>query len=395
MPPPPESGAPRPATLCVHGAGAPEAPHRPVVPPLHRASTYVLDEERLARAGQRGTPIYGRYGNPTVWAVEGHLAALEGAEAALLAASGLAAIHAALLAATGPGGLVLAPRTLYGSTLRLLREVLAGAGRRVRILEDAEVATVAAALEEGAVLLVESLSNPLNRVADLPALATAVHAAGGSLLVDATFATPVLQRPLELGADLVLHSASKYLNGHSDVIAGVVAGPETLVTPAWELVRLTGGCADPQAAWLLERGLRTLHLRMERIGASAVVLARFLARRPEVVAVHHPGLPEHPHHQRARRLLPRGAGGIVAFQLRGGDEAAGRLCRELRWITEATSLGGVESLISRPARTSHAALSREEREAAGILPGTLRLAVGIEDPDDLQEDLARALSAAC
>lgn len=394
--PPPEEGAePRPGTRCVHGPGAPEPPHRPVVPPVHRASTYVLDEERLARADERGTPIYGRYGNPTVWTVERHLAALEGAQDALLTASGLAAIHAALLAVTAPGTPVLAPATLYGSTLRLLREVLAAAGRRVRILPDAEESTVRNALEPGAVLLAESLSNPLNQVADIPALAAAVHGVGGRLLVDATFATPVLQRPLELGADLVLHSASKALNGHSDVLAGVVAGPREDVRRAWELVRLTGACADPHAAWLLERGLRTLHLRVERSTATALTLARFLAGRPEVAQVHHPGLPAHPHHARARRLLPLGTGAIVAFRLRGGDAAAARFCRSLRWITEATSLGGVESLVSLPARTSHAALSPEERAAAGILPGTIRLAVGIEDPADLEEDLARALAASC
>ncbi len=385
---------PRPATLCVHGASPGEGPD--LVLPVHPGATFRL-EPALDLAPQGRKPrrvlLYSRYGNPTVWAVERQLARLEGAEDALLAASGMAALGSALLALTRPGERILAALGGYGTTTAFLRGPAREAGRRVTFLPDLEPATVARALEEGPVawILAESLGNPLNQVADLPELAGLAHAAGARLAVDATFASPVLQRPLELGADLVLHSASKSLNGHSDLIAGVVAGPEDLVEAVWDHLRVAGACLDPAAAARLGRGLKTLHLRVERAVENAGRVAAFLQEHPRVRTVHWPGLPGHPHYERARRLLPQGPGAVVSFRLDGDDEAALRVAAACRLWTLATSLGGVESLVSLPSNTSHAGLSPEERATVGIHPGTLRLAVGIEDAGDLLEDLEQAL----
>ncbi|HEX9794790.1 MAG TPA: aminotransferase class I/II-fold pyridoxal phosphate-dependent enzyme [Planctomycetota bacterium] len=387
-------------TLCVHGPGPVDGfpTAAALVPGIERSAMF---RRQFGIAGapahSRQALAYGRYSNPTVWEVERRLAALEGADSALLLASGMAAIATALEAATAPGEGIVASAAAYGTTLQLLRRLECDGVREVRIAPSAEVADVLAALTERTrVVFVESLSNPLNAVADLPALAAALRERGVRLYVDATFASPALQRPLELGADLVLHSASKYLNGHGDVIAGVVAGPQETVDGVWERARLQGPCADPQAAWLLMRGLRTLHLRMERIVANARQVAARLAKHPAVAAVHWPELAGHPHRERAAQLLPGGCGGIVSLVLAGANPEAGAIAfaSALRLFQQATSLGGVESLVSLPGATSHAALDAEQRSAAGIQPGTVRLAVGVEAAADLIADLEAALSAA-
>ncbi len=392
------SPRPRLETLCVHGPRPRGAAREAAVPPIVQSSTFPLTAAALEAktAGQaRRSLIYTRYGNPTVWSLEAHLAALEGAESAVAFASGMAAITSTVLALTARGDHIVAPLGSYGTTVSFLKGLDETGERAFTAVADGEVASVRRALRpETRLILVESLSNPLNRVADLPALAELAHANGALLAVDATFASPVLQRPLELGADVVIHSASKYLNGHSDLIAGVAAGPLERIDRIWDRLRVQGCCLDPHAAFLLERGLRTLHLRMERICANAGEVAAFLEGHPAVETVHHPGLASHPHHERAARLLPRGCGGIVSFVIRGGDEAALRFCGGLELILEATSLGGVESLVSLPFNTSHAGMSAAERERAGIVPGTVRLAIGTEAAGDLIEDLEAALAAA-
>lgn len=388
----------RPQTLCVHGGGRDDSPHRAAGMPIYQSTTFELTQQTFA-ALQEGRPrdclIYTRYGNPTIWSLERHLAALEGAESAAATASGMAAIAAAVLALTEPGDQIVAAAGGYGNTTQLLERIAARAGRGVALAPDCEAESIAAVLGPRTRLVhVESIGNPLNDVADVPALAELAHRRGAKLVVDATFATPVLQRPLELGADLVVHSASKYLNGHSDLIAGAVAGPRESVDRVWDHMRLLGGCIDPHAAFLLQRGLKTLHLRMERICENALRVARFLEGHPAVEHVRHPALASHPHHARARRLLRDGGSGVVAFGIRGGDEAALRFCRSLRLVFEATSLGGVESLASLPFNTSHVNLTPQQRQAAGIEPGTVRLAVGIEAAEDLVADLEQALAAA-
>lgn len=383
------------ATLCVQGGPRDDSPHRAVVPPIYQSATFALTEasfEGMLSGKPRDCLIYSRYGNPTIWTLEQQLARLEGAESALATASGMAAISSALLAATRPGDHVLAPAGAYGQTVVLLERMAADFGREFTELPDAEAESYEAALRPNtAVLWAESIGNPLGNVADLPRLAQLAHAHGAKLIVDATFSSPVLQQPLALGADLVVHSATKYLNGHSDVTAGVVAGPRAAVDAAWDLMRLLGSPLDPHAAYLLLRGLKTLHLRMERISQNALEVARALARHPAVDRVRYPGLAENPQHDRAARLLPHGQGGIVSFVLRGGDEAALRFCRNLRLVFEATSLGGVESLVSLPFNTSHANMTAEQRLRAGILPGTVRLAVGVESARDLVRDLEDSL----
>ncbi len=341
----------------------------------------------------RGVPIYARYGNPAQWAVQQALAALEHAEDALVFSSGSAALAAAMFALVAPGEHVLAARDLYGGSSALLRDEFPATGRSATLVDLRDPLARAAALRpETRVLYCEVLSNPMLRLADLPELVVFAREHGLHLVVDATFVTPLGLRPLEYGADLVIHSASKFLNGHSDVIAGVVAGRAELVARVWPKLVRHGACLDPAGAALLHRGLKTLAVRMRAHRDNLYAVAEALAADARVREVHHPCLPGHPDHALAERLLAL-PGGVLSFVLEGGEEAAARFCGALRLVREATSLGGVESLVSRPATTSHARLDPKERNALGILPGTVRLSVGIEDPEDLRADLRTALAA--
>ncbi|KAA3604275.1 MAG: cystathionine beta-lyase [Planctomycetota bacterium] len=387
----------RPESQCVHGGGRDASPYHAVVPPIYQSATFRLEQDNRPEATQgkgRHSVIYSRYTNPTLWHLEEQLAALEGAESALALSSGMAALASTVMALSRPGDWVAASKGGYGTTSHWLQHHAAATGREVHLLPNLEVETLdAAGLNGAGLVLAESIGNPLTQVNDLPALAQWARAKEAKLIVDATFASPVLHKPLELGADLVVHSASKYLNGHSDVIAGCVAGSKALIDTVWDFARVQGCCLDPHAAWLLQRGIRSLSLRMERICSNSQRLAEFLERQDEVSSVAYPGLASHPHHARAAALLPKGAGGILSFHLSGGDRRAGLFCRHLQWIQEATSLGGVESLISAPWNTSHAGFETEERQAMGIGPGCLRLAVGIEHVEDLEQDLQQALQA--
>lgn len=382
------------ATRCVHAGSGPHAPTGAVVNPIHQSSNFILDApvyEAIADGRARDHAIYSRYGNPSQWAVQEKLAALEGAESALLFASGMAAISSAILAMTSEGGRVVASNTLYGGTLRFLNDLLPTYGRSVTLVPPDDVSAAAAACtEETELLFFETLSNPLLHICDVPALAAVARDHGARLAVDATFSTPALQRPLDQGADLVVHSASKYLNGHSDVIAGAAAGPRSLVDELWAHLLLLGGSADPHAAFLLERGMRTLHVRMRQHVENAQHVAEYLEQHPAVSSVRYPGLHSHPQHGLAQAQMD-GAGAMITFTLKGGDEAGLALCDRTRLAVQATSLGGIETLISMPFNTSHAHMSDAEREALGILPGTVRLSVGIESADDLCADLASAL----
>ncbi len=384
------------STRCVH-AGSPADPATGAVNvPVYQSSTFLLDDAAyaaIADGRSRDTLVYSRYANPSQRAVQDKLAALEGAEDALVFSSGMAAVASAVAGLTEPGDHVLASRDLYGGTLSLFRDQLPRWGRSVGFTDLRDPAAVAAALRpETRVLYAETISNPTLRVADLPALAALARAHGLLFLVDSTFATPLGARPLDHGADLVIHSASKYLNGHDDLIAGAVAGSGELVGKVWPQLKGLGGCLDPHACFLLERGMKTLAVRMRAHAESARAVAEALEAHPKVRGVLYPGLASHPDHELAQRLL-RHPGGMVSFVVEGGDAAALRVCRAVRVAKEATSLGGVETLISLPFNTSHVAMSAEDRLAAGIVPGMVRLSVGIEDPADLVADLEAALDS--
>lgn len=390
-----ERPALRLASLCVHGGHRASAAERAVVAPIAQTTTFLLDDESYARmlAGRVDEAlIYSRIRNPTLDVVQQRIAQLEGAERALVFASGMAAIHCAIASNVTAGSRVVAHARLYGSTWDLLANFLAPLGVSTEFvdLDDERARRAALSAAPTALVWCESISNPTMDVADIPAIARDAHAHGALVAVDATFASPVLQQPLALGADLVVHSATKYLAGHSDVTAGALAGSRELVQRAFRWLQLAGGVLDPHAAFLLDRGIKTLPLRMRAHCDNAEALARRLQRHPLVERVLYPGLESHPTHAVAQRVLARG-GGMLAFVHEGGDAAALRCVRALELALEASSLGGVETLVSLPFNTSHVKVPLDARTAAGIEPGLVRVSAGIEDCRDLIEDFERAL----
>jgi len=385
-----------PDTVAVH-AGRLEIPANTASsPPLFQASSYefadLADVEAIYQGERRGA-IYGRYGGPNTAQFERAIAELEGAEAAVGAAAGVAAINAALATNLRAGDTVLAGRELYGGTYSLLENDYRTRGVDVAYVDQQDLRAVAAALQQARpkVLYLEALTNPLMRVPDLAALAQLGHEAGAVVVVDATFATPILLRPLDLGVDLVAHSVGKYIGGHGDVGAGVLAGRAGLVGRARALLVRTGAMLPHFEAWLALRGLRTLALRMARHSSNAVAVASFLASSPHVRRVHHPSRPSHPEHELAKRLYSRGTGGIVAFDLTDA-RAVDPFLHGLERIAIVHSLGEVATTISYPAVGSHRSLPQEQRLSLGVSDATLRISVGIEDPEDIRRDLAGALA---
>jgi cystathionine beta-lyase/cystathionine gamma-synthase len=361
---------------------------------VFQSSTFELDDAAyadIARTGGTETWWYTRLGNPTVDAVAAKVAALEGAESGLVFASGMAAITSTVMTVLEPGGRIVAARELYGETFALFDGVLPAAGRSVSFVAIDDLDGWRRGLPGADVVYVEALSNPMLRVANLPAIAALARAAGATSVIDSTFASPVNVRPLEHGFDLVVHSATKYLNGHSDLVAGVVVGSHERIAAIRTVAKTFGGCLDPAAAAKLDRSLKTLVLRIERHNDNALAIARWLQSNDEIEAVAYPLLDSHPDVGLATQLL-RGGSGIVTLRVRGGDARAAAVMDALQLIAQATSLGGVESLISAPHNTSHRQLDAEQLAAIGILPGTLRLSVGVEDVGDLIADLERALA---
>jgi cystathionine beta-lyase/cystathionine gamma-synthase len=384
-------------TLAVHAGEEGTLAVPSVTTPVYQTTTYRFESAAEAAAyldRPEGRWLYARLENPTVIAAERKIAALEGAEAAACFASGMAAIHAALAGLLRSGDALLVSDALYGETTRLARGVLGRFG--VEVLE-APLGGLARAVEgappNARVLLFETPTNPTLRVADVPAVAAACRRRGMVSILDATFATPVNLRALGHGVDLVVHSATKFLNGHCDHLAGAVAGSAALVAEAVRVRRSTGGNLDPAAAYDLLRGMKTLELRVLRQNETALFLARALEPHPAVARVYHPFLPSHPDHAVARALL-RGGGGVLSFSARGGFEAIARVHDALRIVARASSLGGVESLASLPVLSSHRHATPAELAAQGIDAGLLRLSVGLEDPEDLLEDLRQALERA-
>jgi cystathionine beta-lyase/cystathionine gamma-synthase len=362
--------------------------------PIFQSTTFQLDDEvyaDIARTGGTDTWWYSRLANPTVDAVAAKFAALEGAPAALAFSSGMAAITATIFSQVAPGGRIVAARELYGETFTLLGGFLPDSGRTVRFVAIDDLDGWERELPGAQAAYVETISNPMLRVADLPAIAALARRSGATAIVDSTFASPINVRPLEHGFDLVVHSATKYLNGHSDLTAGAVAGAPDKIAEVRALAKTFGGTLDPSAAAKLARSLKTLELRMARHNDNALAIANWLSSHAEIESVAYPMLHTHPDFAIATVLL-RGGSGIVTFRPTGGDQRAAGLMNGLALIAQATSLGGVESLISAPFNTSHRQLSADQRAQLGILPGTLRLSVGIEDVGDLIADLELALT---
>jgi cystathionine gamma-synthase/cystathionine gamma-lyase/cystathionine beta-lyase len=376
---------PRVDTLAVHAGSAPDSPAGAIVTPIFQSSTFEYP------SGDRAL-LYTRYGNnPTQEAVQRKVAALEGTEACLALASGMAAIATGILSICAAGDHVVAAPALYGGTHALLGRELARLGIEVSYAEDLEPAAWERATRpETRLWFWEAISNPLLRVADGPALAARAGERGIATLVDATFASPIQQRPAAFGADLVMQSATKYLGGHSDLIAGTLSGSAARIGRATETLKTLGGSIDPHAAFLLERGIKTLALRVARHAENGRAVSEFLASHPRTEVVHYPELPHHPDRETAARVLT-GAGGVVTFVPRATQAEAESLAGRFRWIRLAPSLGGVESLVSMPALTSHRAMAPAERRALGMPDAMIRLALGIEAPEDLIADLDQAL----
>lgn len=366
-------------------------PGRPINPPVVLSSTFAFDDTRDSLAAVHGDGhLYSRWSNPTVEAVEERIAALTGAESALAFGSGMAAISNALLCALRDTPRLLCHQDVYGGTYELVRDVLPGLGIEVEFFstdrwEEAFEGTWGA-------VYAETPTNPTLRVLDLERMAMAAHSVGARFLVDNTFATPLVQRPLDLGADVEIHSATKGLGGHHDLLAGVVASDREFCTSLWTYRKLLGAVLDPHAAYLLHRGLKTLELRVTRQCETALTLARWLESHPRVARAHYPSLVSHPDHDVATKQLEAG-GTMVGFVVNGGYGAAVATVDALQTILRAPSLGGTESLATLPRTTSHHGLSDTELAAAGIDPGLVRLSVGVEAAELLMEDLDRALGA--
>jgi cystathionine gamma-synthase/methionine-gamma-lyase len=389
-------------TRAVHaGERRPRPDYTPVSTPIQHSVGYVYEDMRDLDGifgGERAGYVYPRYGSPTVHAFEEAIAALEGGGDAVAFASGMGAVHAALLSAgVKAGGSVVAAADVYGATYALLEKLFTELMVRVRFVDITNLDEVAAAVEaeQPAALICEIVSNPLMKVADVPALAEMAHAAGAALIVDSTFATPYLFCPLSHGADYSVHSATKYLAGHGDVMAGVVACSAERGHDLRERQKLLGANLGPQEAWLALRGIKTLPLRMRQHCNNAQTVADWLSEHPGVVQVNYPGLPGHPQHDLADRLFRgRGYGGMLSFDLRGAGQAeVFRFMEALRLVQPATTLGDVYSLTLYPAHSSHRQVAADVRAAIGIGDGLVRLSVGIEDVQDITADLARALEA--
>jgi methionine-gamma-lyase len=384
----------RDSTSAIHAGEQHHGISGPVSTPIVRSSTFTFSstaEMKRWAEGKSKAYIYTRYGNPTLTVAETKIAALEHTESAVVAASGMAAISSALLASLSAGDELIATRQLYGGSYRLFRDILPRFGIRVHHVENDLVGVEKLVNERTRVLYVETPTNPTLRLVDLRKAVALARRFKLISIVDNTFASPVLQKPIELGADLVMHSTTKYLGGHSDLIGGTIAGRKALVDKVRQMIIYLGGSMDPEGAFLLIRGMKTLEPRVRQQCATAMAVARYLAKHPKVARVHYPGLPSHPDHALAKRQMT-GFGAMMAFDLKGGLPAARRFCDRAQLFLMAASLGGVESLAVLPLFTSHYKMSRQELTAAGVEPGTVRVSVGLEDSADLIEDLRQALS---
>lgn len=386
------------ATDCVHaGEELHGRGNVPLTTPIAQTSVFVLEkfaDLRRYAEGKSNAYLYSRYANPTVAVAEQKIAALEGAEACVVTASGMAAFLCAVLACCQAGDEMVAPLDIYGGTLKLMETVLVRCGIKTRFVAFQDLPQIERSFTRRTrLLLIETPTNPTVRCIDLEQICALARKHKIITVVDNTFATPILQQPLALGADMVYHSATKYLGGHSDLTAGALAGSKKLMELARQVMIVTGGCLDPGAAYLLIRGLKTLEIRVQRACKNAHAIARFLSQHRKVSRVFFPGLPEDPFHALAAGQM-LDAGMMVSFDIRGGGRAAEKLIDSLKLWYLATTLGGVESTVSYPLLSSHVGLSRERLKLLGVSDATIRLSVGIEDPHDLVADLEQAIERA-
>lgn len=384
-----------PQTIAIHG-GEPNrrGVNGPIVTEIIRSSTFTFsstEEMKLWAEGKNKAYIYTRYGNPTLTVAQEKIAALEGAEAAIVTSSGMAAISSALLAALKAGDEVISTAQLYGGSYRLMRDVFPNMGIVVRQVGMDLAGIEALVTPRTKVLYVETPTNPTVRLVDIHKAIAFAKKHKLISIIDNTFATPVLQNPIALGYDMVVHSATKALAGHSDIIAGAAVGSAEWMERVRQMIIYLGGSMDPGAAYLLIRGMKTLGVRVQRQGENAMAVAKFLEKHPKVARVHYPGLKSHPDHALAKKQM-RGFGGMLAFDLKGGLPAARRFCDRVRLFLLAASLGGAESLVILPIYSSHYNMAEEELRRAGVSPGTVRVSLGLEDKEDLIEDLKQALA---
>ena len=377
---------PRFATVCIHAGQEPDPSTGAIITPIFQTSTYVQEA-----VGTHKGYEYARTQNPTRSALEANLAAIEGGRAAFTFASGMAAINA-IVARLKSGDHVVVTDNTYGGTFRLFDKVLTRYGLTFSFVDTSDLSTTERAMTPRTRLVfLETPTNPVLRLSDIAAIAAIAHKAGSSLVVDNTFASPCLQRPLALGADLVVHSTTKYLNGHSDSIGGVVVATRDEDIEWLKFIQNSGGAIlSPFDSWLVLRGTKTLPLRMAQHTANGQALAEHLARHPKVTRVIYPGLPSHPQHALALRQMPSGCGGMLSFEVASGDEAR-RVLNRFRLMALAESLGGVETLVCHPATMTHASVPPERRQAIGLSDALIRISAGIEDVEDLKEDVDQAL----
>ncbi len=383
------------ATLCVHGSGTVDPQTGALSTPIYQSSTFAFKSAQHGAAlfaGEEEGYVYTRLGNPTQAALEREMAFLEGGEAALAFASGMAAISGVILYLCRNGDNLVSSDTVYGGTHNLYKETLPLWDIEAREVDATNLEKIEAAIDEHTKLIfIETPANPTLSIIDIQACAEIAHRHNIPLVVDNTFATPYLQRPLELGADIVIHSATKYIGGHGDTVAGIVIGKKELIDQLRaQILRDIGGIISPLNAWLLLRGLKTLPVRMDRHCANALEVAKFLSLHPKVNWVRYPGLLTHPQHELAKRQM-RNFGGMVTFEVKGGRKAGEKLMNNVGLITLAVSLGDCDSLIEHPASMTHSTYSPEELEEVGITEGLIRLSVGLEDVSDIITDLKLAL----
>ena len=383
----------RPETAAVHGAADLQKKNAPVATPIYQTSTFAVtdnDEQQRVTTTDR---YYTRWGNPTNTAAEQAVAAIEGVEAALTFASGMGAITTTILALLKAGDHIVAQRDIYGGVTKFFSQWLPRLGIDTTFVDTNNFEQHARAIRPNTrMLYLESPTNPSLRVVDMKKAAALAQQHKLISMIDSTFGTPINQHPAEYGIDLVMHSGTKYLSGHADLTCGVVCGRQELMDQLWETRTTLGNCMDPHAAWMLIRGLKTLAVRVARQNENAQRIAEFLGSHNKVRRVHYPFLKSHPDHAIAREQMSAG-GGMVTFEVEGTGEDARRVSEAMHLFTLATSLGGVESLVSIPVLTSHAMISAEQRQQMGVTDQMLRLSVGIESADDLIADLDRALQA--
>jgi len=381
------------STKAVHAGDNRGSSKGPVVEPIYETSVFAFSSTRElvdVMSEKAEGYVYTRYGNPTSRSVENKMAELEESEDAAVFSSGMAAIATTFLTLVSSGDHVVSIRDLYGGTLEFFNKVLPKFGVEATLVEASDLDEIRSAIRSNTkVIYAETPTNPTLKVVDLLEVAKIGKEKGATVVVDSTFASPYNTKPTELGVDIVVHSATKYLSGHNDVTAGVMCGSEKLVQEIRKMRKSLGGTLDPLAAWLLLRGLKTLGLRMERHNSNGIKVARYLEKHPKVKTVHYPGLESHPQHSIAKRQM-RGFGGVVSFEMDGDFETTVKFVENLELCSLAASLGGTETLVTQPVTASHYFVSAEDRRRAGITDQLVRLALGIEDPEDIIADLEQA-----